>query len=80
MRQIYVIDSVKSLRAIPKNAAADVLLISIDSAEISDEIKSRNLKGWNIVLLDIEKFVDGANIQVREFYRNTFNNYIQDLL
>jgi hypothetical protein len=77
MRQIYVIDSVKSLRSIPKDAAADVLLISIDAAEISGEIKSRNLKGWNIVLLDIEKFVVGANIQVRKFYGNTLNSYIQ---
>lgn len=77
MRQIYVIDSVKSLRIIPKNTPVDVLPISIDFAEISDEINSRNLQGWNVVLLDIEKFVAGANIQVREFYGNTLNSYIQ---
>ena len=76
MRQLYVIDSAKSLRGIPKNTPADILPISIDSAEISDEIKSRNLEGWNIVLLDIEKFVADANIQVREFYGNTLNSYI----
>lgn len=77
MRQIYVIDSTKSLRAIPKSATVDVLPVGIDSAEISDEIKSKNLKGWKIELLDVEKFVTSANIQIREFYSNTLSNYIE---
>lgn len=77
MKQLYIIDSKSNLEKVPRNTPTDVLLIGREPDEMYDEIKFMNANGWKMNLLEIEPFVERANIAVREFYAKQLTKYIE---